>query len=120
MSTITNSTNRVAGLISGLETEELVKAMTANTKMRINSQKQKIQTLQWKQEAYRSIISKITSFQNKYLDLLSPTSIKANSVMKKFKAESSNTKYVTASARLLLQLQLPSSPRMVCLFLPVR
>ncbi|MCH5192568.1 MAG: flagellar filament capping protein FliD [Oscillospiraceae bacterium] len=98
MSTITNSTNRVAGLMSGLETEELVKAMTANTKMRINSQKQKIQTLQWKQEAYRSVISKISDFQKKYLDILSPTSIKANAVMKKFKAESSNTKYVTASA----------------------
>ena len=98
MSTITNSTNRVAGLISGLETEELVKAMTANTKMRINSQKQKIQTLQWKQEAYRSIISKITSFQSKYLDLLSPTSIKANSVMKKFVATTSNDKYISATA----------------------
>ena len=98
MSTITNSTNRVAGLISGLETEELVKAMTANTKMRINSQKQKIQTLQWKQEAYRSIISKITSFQSKYLDLLSTTSIKAKAVMSKYVATSSNTKAVTATA----------------------
>lgn len=98
MSTITNSTNRVAGLISGLETEELVKAMTANTKMRINSQKQKIQTLQWKQEAYRSIISKITSFQSKYLDILSSTSIKAKAVMNKHVATSSNTKAVTATA----------------------
>lgn len=83
MSTITNGANRVSGLISGLDTEELVKAMTAHTKTRINSQKQKLQTLQWKQESYRSVISKISDFKSKYLDILSESSIKANAVMKK-------------------------------------
>lgn len=98
MSTISNSANRVSGLISGLDTEELVKAMTAKTKSRINSQKQKLQSLQWKQESYRSVISKISDFKNKYLDILSATSIKANSVMKKCNAVSSNDKVITASA----------------------
>lgn len=55
MSTISNnravsSRNRMSGLMSGLDTEELVKAMTANTKNRINSKQQKLQTLQWKQD----------------------------------------------------------------------
>ena len=59
MSTISNnravsSRNRMSGLMSGLDTEELVKAMTANTKNRINSKQQKLQTLQWKQDGYRS------------------------------------------------------------------
>lgn len=79
--------NRFAGLMSGLDTESLVKAATANTKSAINSKKQKLQTLTWKQEAYRSIISKLSDFQNKYLDILSSSSIRANAVMKKYKAE---------------------------------
>lgn len=98
MSTISNGANRVSGLISGLDTEELVKAMTAHTKTRINSQKQKLQTLQWKQESYRGVISKISDFKNKYLDILSSTSIKANAVMKKCIATSSNDNYITATA----------------------
>ena len=63
--------NRFAGLVSGLDTESLVKAMTANTKKRINTQKQKLQSLTWKQESYRDVISKISDFKNKYLDILS-------------------------------------------------
>lgn len=104
MSTISNNTNRatssrnrMAGLISGLETEDLVKAMSANTKNRINSKQQKLQTLQWKQDGYRSIISKISDFKNKYLDLTSSSSIKANAILKKCLATSSNDK-ITATA----------------------
>lgn len=90
--------NRYAGLISGLDTEQLVKAMTMNTKNRINSQKQKLQTLQWKQESYRSIISKISEFRDKYLKIDSPTSIKANKVLRNYKATSSNDKIISATA----------------------
>lgn len=89
----------MSGLMSGLDTESLVKSMAANTKNRLNTKKQKLQTLQWKQEAYRSNISKISEFQSKFLDWGSDTSIKANSVMNKFKAESTNDKLaVSASA----------------------
>lgn len=87
----------MSGLMSGLDTENLVKSMAANTKNRLNTKKQKLQTLQWKQEAYRTNISKIAEFQTKFLDWGSDTSIKAHSVMNKFKAESSNTK-LTATA----------------------
>lgn len=97
MATI-RETNRMAGLMSGLDTEELVKAMSANTKARLNSQKQKLQKLEWKQESYRSAISKISDFKNKYLDILSENSIKANSVMKKCTATSSNDKVISATA----------------------
>lgn len=97
MSTI-RETNRMAGLMSGLDTEELVKAMSANTKARLNSQKQKLQKLEWKQESYRSVISKVSDFKSKYLDILGEKSIKANSVMKKCTATSSNDKVISATA----------------------
>lgn len=83
--------------MSGLDTESLVKSMAANTKNRLNTKKQKLQTLQWKQEAYRSSISKISDFQKKFLDWGSDTSIKANSVMNKYKAESTNDKLAVSA-----------------------
>lgn len=87
----------MSGLMSGLDTESLVKSMAANTKTRLNTKKQKLQTLQWKQEAYRSSISKISNFQKKFLDWGSDTSIKANSVMNKYKAESTNDKLAVSA-----------------------
>lgn len=87
----------MSGLMSGLDTESLVKSMAANTKNRLNTKKQKLQTLQWKQEAYRSSISKISDFQKKFLDWGSNTSIKANSVMNKYKAESTNDKLAVSA-----------------------
>ena len=88
----------MSGLMSGLDTESLVKSMAANTKNRLNTKKQKLQTLQWKQEAYRSSISKISDFQKKFLDWGSDTSIKANSVMNKYKAESTNDKLAVSAS----------------------
>lgn len=97
----TNSGGRTmfSGLMSGLDTESLVKAATANLKTSINTKKQNLQKLTWKQEAYRDVISKLSEFQTKYLDILSSTSIRANAVMNKYVAESTNDKLqVTAKS----------------------
>lgn len=91
MSTV-RETTRMAGLISGLDTEALIKAATANTQAYIDSKKQKVQSLQWKQEAYREVITKINEFSSKYLDIVSPDSIRANAVMNAYKAETDNEK----------------------------
>lgn len=96
MSTV-KETARMAGLVSGLDTESLIKAATANTTSAINSRKQKLQKLEWKQDAYRDIISKIKEFQDKYLKIDAESSIRANAVMKSNKATSSNDK-LTVSA----------------------
>lgn len=88
------SGNRMAGLISGLDTESLVKSLASNTKNRINSKKQKLQTLQWKQEGYRSVISKIQSFQDKYLKIEASSSIRAYANMNKYACETSDSKIV--------------------------
>ncbi len=89
--------NRMAGLMSGLDTEELVKSMAMGTKTKINTKKQKLQTLQWQQESYRSVVSKISAFQTKYFSMTSDCSIKANAVMSKYTAESSNSKIITSA-----------------------
>ena len=97
MSTL-SSFNRMTGMMSGLDTESLVKASTSNTKIAINKRMQKLQKLTWKQESYRGVISSLSTFQNKYLDIISNSSIRANAVMKKFKAESSNSKLITTAS----------------------
>ena len=63
---INASTLRLTGMASGLDTESIVKGlMTAsNTKLQ-TVQKQKTK-LEWKQTAYKDILSKLSSFQTKY------------------------------------------------------
>ncbi len=75
----------VGGLLSGLDTDELVNQMTAATRNKINRQYQAKQKLLYRQEAYREISTKLLSFSNKYFsyssgsktNILSPNFFKA-------------------------------------------
>lgn len=61
------STNKgVGGLLSGLDTDDLVKQMTAATRNKINRQYQSKQKLLYRQEAYREISKKLLTFSDKY------------------------------------------------------
>lgn len=94
-----SSTNRMEGLISGLKTEDLVKSMAASTKNKLNTKKQKLQSLSWKQEDYRALITKASDFKTKFLNIESTTSIRANAVMKKFAVDCSDSRLsATASS----------------------
>ena len=85
----TNSSSvlRFSGMNSGLDTESIVNAMTAATKLKITKQNRKAITLKWKQEAYQGITTKLTDFQNKYLDMLnSKVNLKRKSTFTKYGA----------------------------------
>ena len=85
----TNSSSvlRFSGMNSGLDTESIVNAMTAATKLKITKQNRKAITLKWKQEAYQGITTKLTDFQNKYLDMLnSKVNLKSISTFTKYGA----------------------------------
>lgn len=89
---------RMAGLVSGLDTEELVKQMSFATKQKINLQQQKLDLLSWKQQSYRSVIDKINKFKGNYFDILKPdTNLSSNKLMGAYQALSSLGK-ITASA----------------------
>lgn len=94
----THEITRMTGLASGLDIESLVKAGVANTKNSLDKRKQKLQTLQWKQEAYRSVITAMSDFKKKYLNIESSSSIRANAVMKSNKAESSDDSLVVSAS----------------------
>ena len=104
MSESTNSTSslfsgmRMGGFATGLDTESLVKAMATTSKSRLNRQQQKYDSLSWKQEAYRSLMTKMTSFQNNFFDIASKSNcIKLPSLFKNYSAET-NHKKITATA----------------------
>ena len=65
----------ISGLVSGLDTESIVKKMTAASTAKIDKVNQQKQLLLWQQEDYRSIISKLMDFQGKYFNTLSGSNV---------------------------------------------
>lgn len=80
-----------SGLASGIDTESMVKSMLSGLQTKIDKQNQQKQQLLWKQEMYRDVISKINSFQSKYLDLTSNTSLRTNGFFNQMTTESSSS-----------------------------
>lgn len=64
----TSSIFRMSGtdLISGLDTDSIVKALTANTQSKIDKQQQLEQIAEWKRDLYRDVISDVKTFSNTY------------------------------------------------------
>ncbi len=86
------SSNRVSGLMSGLDTEDLVKQMSQSTQIRINRQFQAQQKLVYKQDAFRDIISRLVKFSDTYFSATSKTNILSSSFFRanSVKASSDN------------------------------
>lgn len=98
MAVSSTSSLRMSGMNSGLDTESIVNAMTAATKLKITKQNRKAITLKWKQEAYQSVISKLTSFQDKYFNSLNPTTnLKSKSLFNQYGATVTNKTGGTAT-----------------------
>ncbi len=96
VSSSSNSYNLLAktgagGLISGMDTDELVYNLTSTTRSKISAQSQKTQLLEWKQNAYRSVTTKLKEFQSKYFDVLSSTYVGSEKFFNTGTATSSST-----------------------------
>jgi len=72
VSSLYNSANVISGLASGLDTEGMIENLVKSYQTKINSLNQQATKTEWKQEAYRSIISKMVGFTNKYTSYNSP------------------------------------------------
>lgn len=81
----------IGGLVSGMDIDELVQGLTAASRQKILKQQQTVQKLQWKQQAYRSVIKALSEFQSSYLDVLSPTNFHSASFFNTVKATSSSS-----------------------------
>lgn len=61
-----SSTTRITGLNSGLDTDSLVEQLMQSESAKYNNLQRKSQKVTWQQEAYRSVISKLQTFQDKW------------------------------------------------------
>ena len=91
------SSKGVSGLASGIDTESLVQSMLSGVQNKIDKQTQKQKQIEFKQEAYRDVITSINDFKSKYFSLTSNSSIRLASLYGSMEAESS-TKAVSVTA----------------------
>ena len=73
-STASTNTSRISGMVSGMDTEEIVKGLVISYQDRVDSLKQDEQDLIWKQEAYEEVMKDINSFMDDFYDVLKPES----------------------------------------------
>lgn len=98
VSGLSSSSLRSAGLASGLDTESIVKQMSALSKSRINSQQQKLDKLQWKQASYRDVIKKVSAFKDTYFNTLKPTTNMGSNSLFGARAATSTSSLLKVSA----------------------
>ena len=88
----------ISGLASGLDTESIIDKLISADSAKLDKLKQDKQLAEWKQEAYRSIISDINTFTSTYFSVTSSSSLIKQSNYQQYTTSSSDTSAVTASA----------------------
>ncbi len=82
---------QISGINSGYDSEAMIKEMMASYQTKIDNQNKKLTKLQWKQEAYRDVTTKLSDFQKKYFDILKKdTYLMSPTTFSKFKATVTN------------------------------
>lgn len=71
---------RISGLISGMDTENMIKDMLKAETSKIDRQKQQKQVLEWRRDSYRETNLKLLSFRNSLADLKLPSTFGGKSV----------------------------------------
>lgn len=64
------ATTRISGIMSGFDTETMIKDLMKAENTRLNKVKQNRQYVLWQQEGYREIINKLRTFQSNRFDVL--------------------------------------------------
>lgn len=90
ISSISSSYNRISGLASGLDTENIVKQLTQATRTKIASALQQKQILEWKKSYYQEISGKLSAFQAKYFGA-SPVALSVEKSLKSMTASCSSS-----------------------------
>jgi len=95
-----NGTTRITGLSSGIDVDGIVEQLiTAEKEKKLNKLQQKLQTAEWKQTAYRDIITDIQEFNSEYFSTTSSSSImKASNFLQYSSTSSSSAVSVTAAS----------------------
>ena len=71
--------NVLSGLASGLDTESMIENAVSGYQLKLSQLQQKKTKVEWKQEAYRSMITKLVGFSQKYTSYTSGTNLLSKS-----------------------------------------
>lgn len=83
-STTTTSNTMLSGLVSGMDTDSMVKQMLSGTQSKIDKQEGLKKQAQWKQEVYHNVISSIHAFQDPFFDSAFDSKLENNLLSQKF------------------------------------
>ena len=114
-SSLYNSANVISGLASGLDTESMIEGLVQSYQTKIQNLTNQATKIEWKQEAYRSIISKMYAFSSKYTSYTSSTNLMSQSFFNNAIKVATMGKYadkVTASGRTESDVKLKSVTQM--------
>lgn len=90
---------RITGLNTGLDIDAMVKKMLTADQTKVDQAKQQQQLIQWRQEAYQSIIKDVKDLQSTYFDLTKSTSyLLSSNAYNNMVAASSDATTVSAKA----------------------
>ncbi len=79
---------RMSGMNSGLDTESIINALSANSKLKITKQERLLLKYKATQDAYRDVISKFQGLQKKYFDILNKnTNLKGSTMWSQFSSK---------------------------------
>lgn len=67
--------NVISGLATGMDTESMIENAVSGLKMKITNLNKGRTKVEWQQDAYRSIISKLSNFSTKYTSYTSSTNL---------------------------------------------
>lgn len=73
----------IGGMVSGLDTDQLVKDMTITARAKIVKQQQSKQKLLWQQTSYRNISTQLINISQKYMSYTSKTNLGSRSFYEK-------------------------------------
>ena len=115
VSSIYGNRNVISGLASGMDTEAMIENSVSGYKKKIIAlQKQQVKT-EWKQDAYRSIISKMVGLTQKYTSYTSGTNLFSNSFFNRAVITKASGKYadkVSATGKSSNDVQISSIKRL--------
>lgn len=101
--------NVITGLASGMDTESMIENAISAYKNKISSLNQKRTKTEWKQEAYQSMISKMSSFLSKYTSYRSSNNLMSSSFFDqavKTVSKGANKDMVSATGRASSDIQI--------------
>ena len=94
----TINSNRITGLATGMDIDEMVTNMLTGEQNKIDKAEQKKQTQTWQQDIYRDVIKDVKGLYDKYFSATSPDYILSSKVFTNITVNSSDNSVITAVA----------------------